>query len=103
MTPMGAITPMGALARMITVLTFPRFPLRKKEHKSYFCKNRTHDFRTTRCAGYLLDHSGDECMKWILCWKHMRFTHMHTYDPTYQGKRFDIFRPPGGMLRIMMV
>ena len=23
-------------------LTFPRFPLRKKEHKSYFGKNRTH-------------------------------------------------------------
>ena len=26
-------------------------------------KNRTHDFRTSRCAGYLLlDHSGDECL-----------------------------------------
>ena len=33
-------------------LTFPRFPLRNKEHKSCFDKNRTHDFRTTsRCAG----------------------------------------------------
>ena len=42
------------------LLTFPRFPLRKKEYKSYFCKNRTHDFRTGRCAAYLLDHSGDE-------------------------------------------
>ena len=43
------------------LLTFPRFPLRKKEHKSYFGKNRTHDFRTIRCAAYLLeDHSGDE-------------------------------------------
>ena len=42
------------------LLTFPRFPLRKKEHKSYFSKNRTHDFRTSRCAAYLLDHSGDE-------------------------------------------
>ena len=44
------------------LLTFPRFPLRKKEHKSYFGKTRTHDFRTSRCAGYLLliDHSGDE-------------------------------------------
>ena len=40
------------------LLTFPRFPLRKKENKSYFGKNRTHDFRTSRCAGYLLDHSG---------------------------------------------
>ena len=42
------------------LLTFPRFPLRKKEHKFYFGKNRTHDFRTSRCAAYLLDHSGDE-------------------------------------------
>ena len=42
------------------LLTFPRFPLRKKEHKSYFGKNRTHDFRTSRCADYLLDHS---CLK----------------------------------------
>ena len=40
------------------LLTFRRFPLRKKEHKSYFGKNRTHDFRTSRCAAYLLDHSG---------------------------------------------
>ena len=40
------------------LLTFSRFPLRKKEHKSYFGKNRTHDFRTSRCAAYLLDHSG---------------------------------------------
>ena len=42
----------------LNLLTFPRFPLRKKEHKSYFGQNRTHDFRTSRCAGYLLDHSG---------------------------------------------
>ena len=42
------------------LLTFPRFPLRKKEHKSYFGKNRTHDFRNSRCTAYLLDHSGDE-------------------------------------------
>ena len=42
------------------LLTFPRFPLRKKEHKSYFGMNRTNDFRTSRCAAYLLDHSGDE-------------------------------------------
>ena len=37
------------------LLTFPRFPLRKKEHKHYSGKNRTHDFRPSRCAGYLLD------------------------------------------------
>ena len=42
------------------LLTFPRFLLRKKEHKSYFGKNRSHDFRTSRYADYLLDHSGDE-------------------------------------------
>ena len=42
------------------LLAFPRFSLRKKEHKFYFFKNRTHDFRTSRCAGYLLDHSGDK-------------------------------------------
>ena len=47
------------------LLTFPRFPLRKKEHKSYFGKNRTHDFRTSRCAAYLLDHSGDERQKQV--------------------------------------
>ena len=45
--------------------TFPRFPLRKKEHKSFFDKNRTHDFRTSRCAGYLLVHSGDELLSII--------------------------------------
>ena len=45
------------------LLTFPRFPLRRKKHKSYFGKNRTHDFRTSRCAAYLLDHSGDELLQ----------------------------------------
>ena len=34
------------------LLTFPHFLLRKKEHKSYFGKNRTHNFRTSRCAAY---------------------------------------------------
>ena len=42
------------------LLTFPRFSLRKKEHKSYFGKIQTHDFRTSRCAVYLQDHSGCE-------------------------------------------
>ena len=32
----------------------------EEKKKSCFDKNRTHDFRTNRCAGYLLDHSGDE-------------------------------------------
>ena len=48
------------------LLTFPRFPLRKKEHKSCFGKNRTHDFRTSRCAAYLLDHSGDEYIRTMI-------------------------------------
>ena len=47
------------------LLTFPRFPLRKKKHKSYFGKNRTHDFRTSRCAAYLLDHWGDAAVMGI--------------------------------------
>ena len=50
------------------LLTFPRFSLRKKEHTFGSEKNRTHDFRTSRCAGYLLDHSGDEeplIYRWI--------------------------------------
>ena len=46
------------------LLTFSRFPLRKKKQKFCFDENRTHDFRTSRCAGYLLDHSGDE--GWII-------------------------------------
>ena len=45
------------------LLTFPRFPLRKKEHKTYFGKNRTHDFHTSRCAAYLLHHSGYELLQ----------------------------------------
>ena len=64
------------------LLTFPRFPLRKKEHKSYFGKNRTHDFRTSRCAGYLLDHSGDEGC-----------TESRTFTPRVQLQ--DIFISPG--------
>ena len=51
------------------LLTFPRFPLRKKEHKSYFGKNRTHDFRPSRCVGYLLDHSGDNT--WVKLMTHL--------------------------------
>ena len=50
------------------LLTFPRFPLQKKEHKSYFSKNRTHDFlRTTLlsrcCEGYLLLIIGDHSIE----------------------------------------
>ena len=37
------------------LLTFPRFPLRKKEHKSYLGKNRIHFFRTSRWADYLVE------------------------------------------------
>ena len=52
------------------LLTFPRFSLRKKEHKSYFGKNRTHYFRTSRCADYLLDHSGDEGCIYVYMYSH---------------------------------
>ena len=46
------------------LLAFPRFPLRKKEHKSYLGKNRTHDFRASRCACYLLDHIKCQSRLW---------------------------------------
>ena len=63
----GASSALLQLVNMVEfylLLTFPPFPLRKKEHKSYFGKNRTNDFRTSRCADYLLDHSGDVgCLK----------------------------------------
>ena len=49
---------------MVDLLTrVPTLSVTKEEHKSYFGKNRTHDFRTSRCAGYLLDHSGDKCSR----------------------------------------
>ena len=70
------------------LLTFPRFPLRKKEHKSYFGKNRTHDFRTSRWAGYLLDHSGNEA------WNHRdkddmrQLAHFLRMDDTKFGNSF---------------
>ena len=32
----------------------------EEKHKLWFDKNRTYDFRTSRCAGHLLDHSGDD-------------------------------------------
>ena len=31
-----------------------------RQNKNPADKNRTHDFRTSRCAGYLLNHSGDD-------------------------------------------
>ena len=50
--------------QILPILTFPRFPLRKKEKTQILLdKNRTHDFRTSRCAGYLLDHSRDERLR----------------------------------------
>ena len=53
----------------IYLLTFSRFPLRKKEHKLWSDKNRTNnDFRSinSRCTDYLEDHSGDECSTTLL-------------------------------------
>ena len=68
------------------LLTFPRFPLRKKEHKSYFGKNRTHDFRTSRCAAYLLDHSGDE--------RHYQMQILLLVTKRYEGQRVTSWRQP---------
>ena len=56
----STLTTRQLMVEFYLLTTFPRFPLRKKEHKSYCGKNRTHDFRTSRCAAYPLDHSGDE-------------------------------------------
>ena len=65
------------------LLTFPRFPLRKKEHKPYFGKNRTHDIRTSRCAGYLLDHSGDEQLYTIYYMLYTIYYTLYTMYYTY--------------------
>ena len=91
--------------REFYLLTFPRFPLRKKEHKSYSGMNRTHDFRTSRCAGYQLDHSGDNIgntqksrgRKAILILQNIRWKYhgciltkqhctAHTIWPAYRGQ-----------------
>ena len=73
------------------LLTFPRFPLRKKEHKSYFGKNRTHDFRTSRCAANLLDHSGDE----RLCLPQGKRGNMKMQVSSYHGDKL-----PRGTLKL---
>ena len=78
------------------LLAFPRFPLRKKEHKSYFGKNRTHDFRTSRCAGYPLDHSGDECDKNMakVCRGVIKSCgNRKQYNNRYQQKKTDVCIP----------
>ena len=79
------------------LLTFPRFPLRKKEHKSYSGKNRTRDFRTSRCAAYLLDHSGDELkgssypVPYPFCWHSLKVTrsvkYKHAPNNRWNGKK----------------
>ena len=73
------------------LLTFPRFPLRKKEHKSCFGKNRTHDFRTSRCTAYLLDHSGDEATIYRLM---PSLLHVVTIIPTYLHTCMHTYTPP---------
>ena len=39
----------------------PALSVATERTQTYFGKNRTHDFHTSRRAGCLLDHSGDEC------------------------------------------
>ena len=68
------------------LFTFPRFPLQKKEHKSYFGKNRTHDFRTSRCTGYLLDHSGVEGNKPTTYW----FSAVFGSTPEYEYDEYTV-------------
>ena len=63
--------------------------LRKKEHKSYFGKNRTHDFRISRCAGYLLDHSGDQGKKQKPINKYLVLC-----NPTFDQKKVGLWRSP---------
>ena len=41
----STLTTRQPMVEFYLLLTFPRFPLRKKEHKPYFGKNRTHDFQ----------------------------------------------------------
>ena len=70
------------------LLTFPRFPLRKKEHKSYFGKNRTHDFRTSRCAVSLLDRSGDESILIVnIFLARNKRANSYNSSPHYNGSR----------------
>ena len=45
---------------LILLAHVPTRSVTTERTQTYF-GNRTHDFRTSRCAGYLLDHSGDEC------------------------------------------
>ena len=71
------------------LLAFPRFSLRKKEHKSYKGKNRTHDFRTSRYAGYPLDHSGDERQCEVLSILHALALYL-TANVSFGIKRFFI-------------
>ena len=63
------------------LLTFPRFPLRKKEHKPYFGKNRTHDFRTSRCAGYLLDHSSGDQVTYTIILPGISYNRLQSKPP----------------------
>ena len=47
---------------MVELLTHvPTLSVTKERTQILLGKNRTHDFRTSRCAAYLLDHSGDDC------------------------------------------
>ena len=61
------------------LLTFPRFPLRKKEHESYKGKNRTHDFHTStveRVAIKLTSAAGSSSK---ICGE--RRASIHLFDP----------------------
>ena len=88
------------------LLTFPRFPLRKKKHTSYFGKNRTHDFRTSRCAGYLLYHS-EEYIKYIVFnIQHILYSIQYTsYNIQYTvyNKQYTIYKVNVGIVQVYNV
>ena len=54
-----------------------------RQNKNPADKNRTHNFRTSRCAGHLLDHSGDEgCKDKTSSWHLIRFPDGSKIGPT---------------------
>ena len=62
--------------------TYSRSHAFRYERKNTNPKNRTHDFRTSRCAAYLLDHSGDERIRTFLAIQSSGRLRAHGNGPT---------------------
>ena len=60
------------------------FRYEKKNTNPTFGKNRTHDFRTSRCAAYLLDHSGDDTLILITMHSHQSWPNITTVIRSYE-------------------